>query len=129
MLHNGHRGLGTCGEAAVMDHNVRDELFDVVLAKSTFWTDSMITLSYVKNNTSRFHVFVSNRISIILQYSDPSQWHHIPGADNPADILTRGISVSQLNDSWIEGPSFLWKYKSEWVKEEASQHHLHPSDP
>ena len=115
--------------AAVMDHSVREELFDVVLAKSTFWTDSMITLSYVKNKTSRFHVFVSNRISIILQYSDPSQWHHIPGADNPADILTRGISVSQLNDSWIEGPSFLWKYKSEWVKEEASQHHLHPCDP
>ena len=114
---------------AVMDHNVREELFDVMLAKSTFWTDSMITLSYVKNTTSRFHVFVSNRISIIMQYSDPSQWHHIPGADNPADILTRGISVSQLNDSWIEGPSFLWKYKSEWVKEEASQHHLHPSDP
>ena len=114
--------------AAVMDHNVREESFDVVLAKYTFWTDSMITLSYVKNKTSRFHVFVSNRISIILQYSDPSQWHHIPGADNSADILTRGISVSQLNDNWIEGPSFLWKYKSEWVKE-ASQHHLRPSDP
>ena len=90
--------------APVMDHNVKEELLDVMLDKSTFLTDSMITLAYVKNKTARFHVFVSNRIGTILQHSDPSQWYHIPGADNPSDILTRGIFVSQLNDTWIEGP-------------------------
>ena len=122
-------GLKGAQMAVVMDHNVLEELVDVMLVKSTFWTGSMKTRVYVKNKTTPFHVFVSNRISIILQYLDPSHWHHIPGADNPADILTRGIYVSQLNDTWIQCISFLWKYRSELFKEEYPQNHLHPSDP
>ena len=58
---------------------------------------------------------MENRISTIWQLSSPEDWHHISGQDNPADLLTRGLTLSQLDHSiWFEGPKFLHEYKSTW---------------
>ena len=89
--------------------------FDMSFGPSYFWTDSEIVLKYVKNEKRRFQVFVENRISTIRQLSSPEDWHHISGQDNPADLLTRGLTLSQLDHSiWFEGPKFLHEYKSTW---------------
>ena len=50
-----------------------------------FWTDSMVVLAYIKNVSSRFKVFVANRVKKIHDGSRPDQWFHISSANNPAD--------------------------------------------
>ena len=89
-----------------------DTGFDSIL----FWTDSMINLQYIQNEERRFKVFVSNRVSEIRRHSEVSQWRHIEGNKNPADLATRGISLEELNKTsrWLYGPEFLYKDKTEW---------------
>ena len=99
--------------AVKIDGLIRREL-DVQLGESVFWSDSEITLAYIKNETRRFKVFVANRVSYIREFTSPSQWHHIEGRINPADIVSRGCLVRDLPDTWVNGPDFLWTYKSEW---------------
>jgi hypothetical protein len=70
-----------------------------------YWTDSMIVLGYIMNDTRRFKVFVSNRISVIRSLSLPSQWRHVGSKQNPADCLTRHTSFA--SSLWINEPEFL----------------------
>ena len=37
----------------------------------TYWTDLMIVLKYIANETRRFVTFVANRVAIIGQESEP----------------------------------------------------------
>ena len=115
--------------AAKMDHNVRTELSQLTLGQSTFWSDSTIVLAYIKNTSTRYQVFVANRVSFILDRTSASQWHHISGKENPADLLTRGVVVSQLTEVWTCGPSFLKTHKSEWRNHEIMCFDLPLGDP
>ena len=115
--------------AAKMDQVLRTEL-DVHIDQSYFWVDSEIVLKYIYNEAKRFHVFVGNRVSLIRQLTKPSQWVHIPGNINPADVVSRGQTVSKLDqDTWSKGPSFLRGYKSEWTWDVSSPCELSPDDP
>jgi hypothetical protein len=73
------------------------------------YTDSTVALSWVKGNPNKWKQFVSNRVREIQDLTDPSSWSHCPGKDNPADLLTRGISANTLMESslWLEGPVWL----------------------
>ncbi|XP_041364374.1 uncharacterized protein LOC121379789 [Gigantopelta aegis] len=74
----------------------------------TFWSDSKIVLSYIANESLRFHVFVANRVQQIREHTDPSQWKYVKGEENPADDASRGISVTDfMNSKWLTGPEFL----------------------
>ncbi|KAL7735481.1 hypothetical protein ACLKA6_010517 [Drosophila palustris] len=90
------------------DHTYRSEL---LLAKY-----SMIVLSWIKGGAAKWKLFVSNRISKILETSETSQWRHVATADNPADHLSRGLSVNKLSSSelWWHGPQWLQAAESEW---------------
>lgn len=83
-----------------------------------FWTDSSITYFWIKNSPDRFKVFVKNRVNEIHKYSNPSEWFHCPGKDNPADLISRGISVSELkrSDLWWHGPPWLREDESNWPR-------------
>ena len=105
--------LSSAALAIKLESVIRREL-DVALLPSTFWTDSKITLAYIQNESRRFKVFVANRISVIRQNSDPSQWKHICGKENPADILSRGCEPTKLPNCWLRGPSFLRQHKDSW---------------
>ena len=75
-----------------------------------FWTDSKVVLGYIKNKTTRFHMYVANRVEQICQRSNPEQWHYIATSENPADHASRGLSVDELSTSnWLRGPNFLWQ--------------------
>ncbi|XP_014679567.1 PREDICTED: uncharacterized protein LOC106819449 [Priapulus caudatus] len=87
---------------------------EVPLLRSTFWTDSRITLAYIQNDAKRFKTFVANRVSLIRQHNDPAQWRHVKGKENSADVLLRGCSAESVPQSWFCGPSFLGEYKSTW---------------
>jgi len=114
--------------AARVDSTLRNEL-DLQLGPSYFWSDSEIVLKYIKNDEKKFQVFVGNRVSVIRELTSPDQWHHIAGKDNPADRVSRGQEVQNFDaDSWVSGPVFLRKYKSEWNVVVVSDH-LSENDP
>ena len=100
---------------AQIDVKLREELHGLDIAASYFWSDSQIVLHYIKNETRRFKVFVANRVGIIRSLTDCTKWNHVPGNDNPADMITRGQTPKQLDKrKWFHGPNFLHEYKSEW---------------
>ena len=74
-----------------------------------FWTDSTTVLKFIKNETTRFPVFVTNRLAVIHDGSTVEQWHYVPSELNPADLVSRGMKASSLinSDLWKFGPSFL----------------------
>ena len=75
----------------------------------TCWTDSTIALGWIQGESSRWKPFVANRVREIQDLTSPSDWHHCPGVDNPADIISRGSSGSELATSllWWKGPQWL----------------------
>ncbi len=91
-------------------------LKSIEVSKVVFWTDSMNVLYWVKNQSRNFKTFVANRIGEIQKTTNPEQWRHVPGELNPADLATRGISVSELaeNRVWKEGPKFLLESETIW---------------
>ncbi|GFV82749.1 integrase catalytic domain-containing protein [Trichonephila clavipes] len=52
---------------------------------------------------------LDQKVREIQSLTDPNSWFHCSGKDNPADLLTRGISVDALttNSKWWNGSSFL----------------------
>lgn len=101
--------------ATKVDLLLKSEL-DFQLEGSVFWTDSTSVLKYLNNEDRRFHTFVANRVSIIRETSEPTQWRHVGSKDNPADYASRGMKVSDFmnNIKWLEGPTFLWKREEDW---------------
>ena len=104
--------------AAKMEVVIRREL-DVSLLPSVFWVDSQIVLAYIKNLSLRTKVFVANRVSLIHQSTDVSQWNYIPSDINAADVLSRGCTSHSMSDTWKYGPVFLHSHKSKWVDHNA----------
>ena len=75
-----------------------------------FWTDSKVVLGYIANEARRFHTFVANRVQVIRQSTEPTQWFYVRSKENPADHASRGLGASELHDStWFTGPTFLWQ--------------------
>ena len=87
--------------------------------KIYFWTDSMNVLYWINTPANQLKTFVSNRVGQIQSHSDKSQWRHVPTDQNPADIATRDISISELSENplWWKGPNFLIKNEADWPAE------------
>ncbi|GBN44277.1 hypothetical protein AVEN_211376-1 [Araneus ventricosus] len=81
-----------------------------------FWTASSIVYYWIKGDPERFKIFVKNRVKEIQKLSDPCEWLHTPGTDNPADIISRGLTINELKSSkiWWQGPSWLIENKNNW---------------
>ena len=63
-------------------------------------------------------MFVANRVAEILDTTDVSQWRHVSGINNPADIGTRAINIGELRRSeWLIGPAWLKRPESEWPEQ------------
>ena len=48
-----------------------------------------------------------------------SAWKHVPGKENPADDLSRGMSAKDLAETtrWWEGPEFIKQNEESWPKQ------------
>ena len=70
------------------------------------WSDSPIVLHWIASH-KQLQPFVNHRVEEIRAIS--SCWKYCPSADNPADLLTRGITAEQLksSDLWVHGPTWL----------------------
>ena len=72
------------------------------------WSDSQIVLHWL-NSDKKLKYFVSSHVKEVTNVC-PAQWRsYCPSADNPADLLTRGISLPTLQASaiWTHGPEWL----------------------
>ena len=97
-----------------------------------FWTDSKVVIGYISNTTSRFHVFVANRLQQIHDHTKPQQWQYISSQSNPADAASRGLRAQQLVDDdsrWLRGPDFLWRLFPYQVQTDLKPQPLDPDDP
>lgn len=83
---------------------------DIVL-----WCDSEIVCYWLRNNKP-LKVFVCNRVSKINELTEDIRWRHVRTHDNPADLVSRGVSPKGLADSslWWHGPSWLRLPSEEW---------------
>ncbi|XP_051166519.1 uncharacterized protein LOC127284864 [Leptopilina boulardi] len=113
--------LELCGAVLLADlhHKVKESL-TVKIKDSWFWSDSMVALSWIKADPSRWHIFVGNRVTEIQQWTSPEQWNHVRTDQNPADLISRGMELDDLERSslWWNGPSWLSGIKDDWPHEE-----------
>lgn len=80
------------------------------------WTDSTITLRWVTESPHKWQPFVATRATKIQNATIGATWKHIPSAQNPADLATRGMTPKELSRSilWRHGPEFLYESKNPW---------------
>jgi hypothetical protein len=110
--------------------NVLPTLKRTKVTEITIATDSQIVLSWIMNEKIKSkNVFASNRVNDILNFkslvkSDHSlecKFKYVNSDSNPADLLTRGLSVKEFNKKmlfWLHGPEFLRASLVEWPKNE-----------
>lgn len=81
----------------------------IQLKNTYYWCDSTIALSWISSEANKWHTFVANRVAEINRITCGASWHHIKSGDNPADLLSRGISSEKMESMklWWEGPDFL----------------------
>lgn len=101
--------------AVKMDKLLRKEL-ELDLKDSIFWTDSTAVIKYLNSETTRFKTFVANRVTAILQQSQPCQWRYVNSVCNPADYVSRGLAADAFLqcEDWLSGPSFIIQSSDMW---------------
>ena len=91
--------------ALLLSQLVTDSLKDLMLddVPCHFWCDSQIALAWIAKQPSTWTTFVANRVAAIQQLTGKHPWRYVNTKENPADIASRGCSVSTLNNHVPEG--------------------------
>ncbi|GFY73828.1 integrase catalytic domain-containing protein [Trichonephila inaurata madagascariensis] len=100
--------LSACLLLAQLVEKVRLSL-QVHLAKIILHTDSTIAIAWINTPANQLKTFVGNRVSKIQTLTENYEWKHIPSAQNPADIISRGVNPEELSSLtlWWNGPQHL----------------------
>ena len=82
-----------------------------------YWLDSKTSLYWILNR-GEWKQFVQHRVNEILLATNKGEWGHVSGIENPADLGSRGMKASQIQDNnlWWEGPTWLKRGESKWPK-------------
>lgn len=88
--------------------------------KTTLWTDSQIVLAWLNKEPGTLKIFVNNRVQEIHKLTASADWRHVASGDNPADLLSRGTTASELrvSNQWWHGPQWLAKSSEHWPHEQ-----------
>ena len=94
--------------ANIMDF-VKKDFPEIPQEEMYYFTDSAIVLFDLHSGSYTHSIFVANRLLSIRKLSDIQQWKHVDTKQNPADIPSRGCSLSDLknNNLWWHGPDFI----------------------
>ena len=99
------------------------ESLSLKVDRAVCWTNSMVTLQWIRGSSCQWKTFVANRVAEIQSTWDPQHWKHCPGEDNPADLLTHGLSSKVLAENylWWNGPKWLasscWPTEGQRIEE------------
>ena len=112
--------LLACVMAAEMVRYVLSALRLPESTRFSCWSDSMIALGWLRGRPERWKTYVANRVKVIQRLTAVENWHHCRSAENPADLLTRGVSAETLITSslWFRGPAWLADSDSSSCSEE-----------
>ncbi|XP_054869388.1 uncharacterized protein LOC129349632 [Amphiprion ocellaris] len=82
----------------------------------TLWSDSTTVLYWIKSDSCRYKVFVGTRVAEIQSLTNPAQWQYVDSPSNPADDITRGLTLQDMvqDHRWKKGPPFLYLPEKEW---------------
>ena len=82
---------------------------ELSLGQPSYFTDSKVTLYWIKGQGKEWNPFVQNRVNQIHSLTAADQWQHCASTENPADIPSRGMDPSHLSTCslWLHGPSWL----------------------
>ena len=109
--------------AALTGNRLKDAIIkehSIHFHKIYMWSDSTTVIQWIRSSNEKQPTFVANRVAEILDSSTVDEWHHVAGANNPADLGTRGLSFDEVPASnWIKGPDWL---KRPIVLQEDNQH-------
>ena len=113
-----------------LERTLKEEL-GMRIDRSIFWSDSTAVLQCIKNEDRRFHTFVANWLAVIRDGSQPLQWNFVETEKNPADDVSRGLTVEQMlhQDRWLCGPAFLWDEEMSWPASPISLPKISDEDP
>ena len=70
--------------------------------KSYYWTDSKITISWIKSVEKEYIVFVEKRVQEMEKLTDIKQWFHVDTLNNPANMITRQILKILLGKMFVD---------------------------
>ena len=92
----------------MLQQYIRDTKSNIQFKEVYLWSDNEVALYQVKNNNSK-KVYVRNRVTATSEIGSHCTIQHVSGAQNPADLLTRGRSVENLKKGqhWFHGPAWL----------------------
>ncbi|CAH2006564.1 unnamed protein product [Acanthoscelides obtectus] len=90
----------------------------VKIDEIVLWSDSSVCLTWIHTPPNILQTFVGNRVSQIQGLTQTNQWNHISTKDNPADLLSRGLSPELIEpcELWWCGPKWLGLSKCLWPK-------------
>ncbi|XP_072401168.1 uncharacterized protein [Diabrotica undecimpunctata] len=109
--------LELCGAVILsrLTNKVKNSL-NVQFDTCYLWTDSSIVLSWLKTAANTLKTFVSNRVAEIQETTSFAQWRHVPGKDNPADLVSRGVEPDKIMECnlWWHGPEWIMQDSDKW---------------
>lgn len=87
-------------------------------AKVKLWCDSTIVLHWMRKCPFELKTYVANRIATIQRKTQKEIWSHIASAENPADMISRGMKAEEIvsSDLWKFGPKWLLQPEQQWPK-------------
>ncbi|XP_062703682.1 uncharacterized protein LOC134286125 [Aedes albopictus] len=78
--------------------------------RTYYWCDSQVVLAWIHSSVPHSEVYVRNRINVIQSLTHREDWRYVPTDQNPADIVSRGISVRKLlttkKDIWLHATNY-----------------------
>jgi hypothetical protein len=82
---------------------------EIPISGRLYFTDSRVALFWIRGTEKSWKPFVQNQVAEIRALTSVECWSHCPGIQNPADILSRGVTPQDLsrNELWSKGPSLV----------------------
>ncbi|XP_062704082.1 uncharacterized protein LOC134286483 [Aedes albopictus] len=91
----------------------------VKINRCVYWSDSEVTLAWIRSEHRRYRPFVACRVGEILSTTCVQEWRYVPSKLNVADDATKwgGKPCLKASGRWFCGPPFLQQSEGQWPKQ------------
>ncbi|XP_062557391.1 uncharacterized protein LOC134222264 [Armigeres subalbatus] len=91
----------------------------VKINRCIYWSDSEVTLAWIRSEHRKYRPFVACRVGEILSATSVKEWRYVPSKLNVADDATKWSveSCPKLSGRWFNGPPFLRQSEIMWPKQ------------